>query len=92
MLLYFRPRVLRIRASPVVGIFFAIDRCHVSWIFIKIRPPDSQLLAVRVNPFPRTFACNESLRALKAGREVSTVDHLAENLVGSYHDPPLSYP
>ena len=29
MLLYFRPRVLRIRASPVVGISFAIDRCHV---------------------------------------------------------------
>jgi hypothetical protein len=66
MLLYFRPRVLRIRASPVVGIFFAIDRRHVSWIFIKIRPPDSQLLAVRVNPFSQTFACNESLRACLA--------------------------
>jgi hypothetical protein len=54
------------RIMPVVGIFFAIDRCHVSWIFIKIRPPDSQLLAVRVNPFPQTFASNESLRACLA--------------------------
>ena len=61
VLLYFRPRVLRMRPSPVIGIFFSVDRCHMGWILIKVRSPDSELLAVCVDPFPQTFACNESL-------------------------------
>ena len=52
----FRSRVLRLRSAAVVGTLFAIDRCHMGWIFIKIRSPDSKLLAVRVNPFPQIFA------------------------------------
>ena len=53
---YLRPRVLRIRPSPVSGIFLAIDGCYMGWIFIQIRPPNSKLVAVRVNPFPQAFA------------------------------------
>jgi hypothetical protein len=55
-LLDFRSRMLRIRAAAVIGIFFAVNRCHMGWIFIKIRSPDSKLLAVRVDPFPQIFA------------------------------------
>jgi hypothetical protein len=55
-LLDFGLRVLRIRPSPAVGIFFAVDRCYMGWIFIKIRSTDSKFHAVRVNPFPQTFA------------------------------------
>jgi len=51
----FRPRVLRIRSAAVIGIFFAVDRCHMRRIFIEIRPPDSKLLAVRIDPFPQIF-------------------------------------
>ena len=51
----FRSRVLHIRSAVVIGIFFAVDGCHMGWIFIKIRSPDSQLLAVRVDPFPQIF-------------------------------------
>jgi hypothetical protein len=58
----FRSRVLCICHAAVIGIFFAFDRRHMGWIFIKIRSPDSKILAVRVNPFPQTFACNESFR------------------------------
>ena len=36
----FRSRVLRIRPAAVIGIFFAVDRCHMGRIFIKIRSPD----------------------------------------------------
>ena len=66
MLPSFGSGVLRIRPTAVIGIFFAVDRCHMGWIFIKIRSPDSKLLSVHVNPFPQTFACNESLRACLA--------------------------
>ena len=52
----FRSRVLRIRSGAVIRIFFAVDRCHMGWIFIEIRPPDSKLLAVHVDPFPQVFA------------------------------------
>ena len=52
----FRSRVLCIRSGAVIGIFFAVDRCHMGWIFIKIRSPDSKFLAVQVNPFPQVFA------------------------------------
>jgi hypothetical protein len=40
----------------VIGIFFAINRCHMGWVFIQIRPPDAKLFAVHVNPFPQAFA------------------------------------
>ena len=43
-------------SAVVIGIFFAVDRCHMGWIFIKIRSPDSKLLAVHVDPFPQVFA------------------------------------
>ena len=48
-------RVKTIRPA-MIGIFFAIGRCHVGWIFIKIRSPDAKLLAVQVDRFPQTFA------------------------------------
>jgi hypothetical protein len=44
----FRSRVLRIRSAVVIGVFFTVDRCHMGWIFIKIRSPDPKLLAVQV--------------------------------------------
>ena len=51
-----RSRVLRIHPSPVIGIFLAVDGCYMRWIFIQIRPPNSKLVAVCVNPFPQAFA------------------------------------
>jgi hypothetical protein len=52
----FRSRVLCTRPAAMIGIFFAVDRCHMGWIFIKIRSPNSKLFAVHVNPFPQNFA------------------------------------
>ena len=51
-----RSRVLRVRPAGVIGIFFAVNRCYMGWIFIKIGSSDSQLFAVRVDPFPQIFA------------------------------------
>jgi hypothetical protein len=51
-----RARVLRIRRSSVIGIFLAVDGCYMGWILIQIRPPNSKIVAVRVNPFPQAFA------------------------------------
>ena len=62
-LLDFRPRMLLIRSAVVIGIFFAVDRRHMCWIFIKIRSPNSKLLAVRVDPFPQILTRNPSLGA-----------------------------
>jgi len=51
-----RSRVLGIRSTSMIRIFFAVDWSHMGWIFIQIRPPNSKFLAVRVNPFPQAFA------------------------------------
>jgi len=32
-LLNIRSRVLRIRPSPVIGIFLTVDGCYMGWIF-----------------------------------------------------------
>src|SRR5436189_5553230 len=44
------------------GIFTAINRPDVGWIFIEVRSADPKLLAVRVDPLPQAFARNTSLR------------------------------
>lgn len=54
-------RVSCIGPTAVVGIFFAINRCHMRRIFIKIWSPYPKLLAVLVDPVPQFFTCNASL-------------------------------
>ena len=48
------------------GIFLAVDRCHMRRISVKIRSPDTKLLAVDIDPFPETFARGPSLIACPA--------------------------
>lgn len=50
-----------IAATTVRGIFLTIDWRHVRWIFIKVRPTYSEILAVRVYPVPQFFICIPSL-------------------------------
>ena len=42
------------------GIFFPVDGCHMGWIFIKVRSPDSEL-RVRIDPVPQFLICGPSL-------------------------------
>ena len=53
-------------SAVVIGIFFAIDRCHMGRISIEIRPPDSKLLPVLIDPFPEDFRRTPSLVACPA--------------------------
>src|SRR5947208_7579849 len=46
--------------SALIGVFFAVDRRNVRWIFIEIGSPDPIFLAVRVDPLPQDFALNPS--------------------------------
>src|SRR5882757_3358590 len=46
-LLDVRCGVLNSRPAVVGCIFLAVDRCHMRWISIEIRSPDSKLVAVR---------------------------------------------
>jgi hypothetical protein len=48
-------RVLRLRGTVVVRVLFAVDRRHMRGIFIKVRPSDTKVLAVLVNPLPQLF-------------------------------------
>ena len=61
-LLHRRFRVLSFRPAAARGIFLAVDRCHMRRISTEIRPPDSKLLAVFIDPFPELFGGNPSLR------------------------------
>src|SRR5260370_19951765 len=65
-LLHFRFRVLNFRPAVVSGIFLAVDRCQMRWIFIEIRSPDSKLVPVSIDPFPQAFSGNPSLRLCRA--------------------------
>src|SRR5258707_3215027 len=60
-LLHLRFRVLSFRPAAG-GIFLAVDWCHMRRISIEIRPPNSKLLAVFIDPFPEAFGGNPSLR------------------------------
>ena len=37
----------------LIGIFFAVNRRNVRWIFIEIGSPNPKFLAVGINPFPQ---------------------------------------
>src|ERR1700691_2784991 len=50
----------------VTGIFFAVDRCHMRGISIEIRPSDSELLSMCVDPIPQGFTGSQSLRPCRA--------------------------
>src|SRR5882757_3025743 len=60
-LLHRRFRVVSFRPAAARGIFLAVDRCHMRRVFIEIRPSDSKLLAVFVDPFPELFSGVPSL-------------------------------
>src|ERR1700744_6203724 len=49
-------------SGMVISIFLAVDWCHVRGILIEIRPSDSKLVPVRVDPFPERFSSGQSLR------------------------------
>src|SRR3977135_4350513 len=61
-LLHLRFRMLSFRPAVVSGIFFAVDWGQMRRISIEIRPPNSKLLAVFIDPFPEAFGGNPSLR------------------------------
>src|SRR5262245_14718118 len=42
--------------SALIGVFFAVDRRNVRWIFIEIGSPYPIFLAVRVDPLPQGSA------------------------------------
>ena len=68
-LLRVRSGVMSFRYAMVSGIFLAVDRCDMRRIPVGIGPPDSKLLAVRIDPFPEVFTGDISLiprRALDA--------------------------
>jgi hypothetical protein len=46
----------------VSDIFLAVDRCHVRGVSIEIRSPDTELLLMCIDPSPKIFSGNESLR------------------------------
>ena len=45
------------------SIFLTVDRCDVRWVPAEIWPPDSELLPMRINPFPELFRGSPSLVA-----------------------------
>src|SRR5579864_2048844 len=49
-------RLSRGRVGVVARIFLAVDRAHMRRIVVKIGPPDSKILPVRIDPFPERFA------------------------------------
>src|SRR5262245_5845002 len=51
------------RALVVIGIFLAIDRGHMRRISVEIRPADSELLSVFIDPFPEDLRRRPALVA-----------------------------
>src|SRR4030081_2059020 len=49
-------------SGMVISIFLAVDRCHVRGVSIEIRPSDSKLLPVCIDPFPEGFSGSPTLR------------------------------
>ena len=64
-LLRARRRLFGFRPA-VRGIFLAVDWRHMRRISIQIRPANSKLLSMRIDPFPEGFAGRLSLRARRA--------------------------
>src|ERR1700692_2001019 len=60
-LLDIRFRVLGFRPAAMGGIFHAVGRCQMRRISVEIGSPDSELLAVCINPFPEVFRGSPSL-------------------------------
>ena len=50
----------------VISIFLAVDRCHVRGVPIQVRPSDSELVPVRIDPFPECFSRRQSLCPCRA--------------------------
>src|SRR5439155_18997585 len=65
VLLCFQCRALAIGAATI-DIFLAVDRGHVRRVFIQIGPPDSELLAVGVDPLPQFFARGPAFGTVRA--------------------------
>src|SRR5205814_2446911 len=42
--------------AATIDIFLAVDRGHVRRVLIQIGPPDSELVAVAIDPLPQVFA------------------------------------
>src|SRR5262249_62321277 len=56
------PLSRKFRIHPaLIGVFFAVHRRNVRWIFIQVWSPNPKFLAVRVDPLPQDFACDPSL-------------------------------
>jgi len=56
-----RSRVLSYRPAVVIGIFLAVERCHMRRISVEIRPPDPKLLPMFIDSFPEDFRGSPSL-------------------------------
>ena len=65
-LLDIRLSVLNFHPAAVRGIFLAVGRRHMRRIVIEIRPSNSELLAVGIDPFPEIFSGGQSLRPCRA--------------------------
>src|ERR1700730_10636697 len=65
-LLDIRVRMLGFHPGVVSGISPAVDRRHMRRSPAEIRPPDSKLLAVCIDPFPEFFGGSPSLVACRA--------------------------
>ena len=46
----------------MIGIFFPVDGCHMGWIFIKVRSPDSKL-RVRIDPVDGPFSARRKFNS-----------------------------
>jgi hypothetical protein len=57
-----RSRPSRFYSGTVIGIFLAVGRRHVRGVSIEIRPSDSKLLPVGIDPFPEGFSGAQTLR------------------------------
>jgi hypothetical protein len=57
-----RPHPSSLYSGIVISIFLAVDRCHVRGVSIEIRPSDSKLLPVCIDPFPEGFSGSKTLR------------------------------
>src|SRR6478736_13326 len=55
-----------LRSAAAGSIFLAVDRPDMRRIAVEIGPPDPELLAVGIDPFPQRFGRNPALRAVRA--------------------------
>jgi hypothetical protein len=62
----FQFRKFRIWPAALIGIFLAVDRPDMRRIFIGIWSPDSKILSMCIDPFPKALSGNPSLRPCRA--------------------------